>query len=94
MCLVGLLIILAPFSVAQDIHHALAAADTDSHEHSAYDICQWVDDHIAGALDSELPPPALGDLGWSLVSIADDVLISTTLSLVGPSRAPPRFSVA
>lgn len=89
ICLVGLLLILAPFSVAQDVHHALAAADTDGHEHSAHDICQWVDDHIAGSVDSDLPRLIPGDLVWSLVKMADDVLFSTTLSLVGPSRAPP-----
>lgn len=94
VCLVGLLILLAPFAVAQDVHHALAAADTDGHEHSAYDICQWVDDHIAGSVECDLPRLTPGDLVWSLVSTADDVSFSTTLSLVGPSRAPPCFSEA
>ncbi len=87
--LVVLLLALAPFAVAQDVHHALAAADTDGHEHSAYDICQWVDDHIAGSVDSDLPCLAPGDLVWLPVSTAEDVLLSATLSLVGPSRAPP-----
>ena len=36
---------LAPFAVAQDVHHELAAADSDGHEHSDTDICQWVQHH-------------------------------------------------
>ncbi|MCP9439345.1 MAG: hypothetical protein NNA20_07510 [Nitrospira sp.] len=87
--LVVLLLVLAPFAVAQDVHHALAAADTDGHEHSAHDICQWVDDHIAGSIDCDLPRLTPGDLVWSPVSTADDALLSATLSLIGPSRAPP-----
>lgn len=89
--LLALLLALAPFAVAQDVHHALAAADTDGHEHSAHDICQWVDDHIAGSIDCDLPSLTPGDLVWSRVNTAEDALFSATLSLVGPSRAPPRL---
>ncbi|MCP9471152.1 MAG: hypothetical protein NNA30_00255 [Nitrospira sp.] len=89
--LMALLLALAPFAVAQDVHHALAAADTDGHEHSAHDICQWVDDHIAGSIDCDLPSLTPGDLVWSRVNTAEDALFSATLSLVGPSRAPPRL---
>lgn len=89
--LVVLLLVLAPFAVAQDVHHVLAAADTDGHEHSAHDICQWVDDHIAGSVDLDLPRLAPGEPVRQRVSMSDNIPPSATLSLVGPSRAPPRL---
>jgi hypothetical protein len=49
--LVLLLLTFAPFAVAQDVHHELAAADHDGHEHSDTDLCQWVQHHTAGSLD-------------------------------------------
>ncbi|MCS6897120.1 MAG: hypothetical protein NZM29_04030 [Nitrospira sp.] len=89
--LVVLLLALAPFAVAQDVHHALAAADIDGHEHSAHDICQWVDDHVAGSVDLDLPRLTPGDLVRQGVSASENALLSATLSLAGPSRAPPRL---
>lgn len=89
--LVMLMSVTAPFAVAQDVHHELAAADTDGHEHSDTDICQWVQHHTAGALD--LTAPVLSR--WELVAIhavpALSVLLSTDFSPLGPSRAPPRI---
>jgi hypothetical protein len=38
--LILLLLAIAPFAVAQDVHHELAAADHDGHEHSDTDLCQ------------------------------------------------------
>jgi hypothetical protein len=89
--LVLLLLTMAPFAVAQDVHHELAAADDDGHEHSDADLCQWVQHHTSGSLDfggpvlavwetfgqCEVPPP----LGF----------LSAARSSVGPSRAPPRI---
>lgn len=90
MVLVILLLGIAPFSVAQDVHHELAAADHDGHEHSDTDLCQWVKHHTAGFLDVGAPlftAQALVDL---LELPADSVLLSFELSTPGPSRAPPR----
>ena len=53
--LVLLLLAIAPFAVAQDVHHELAAADHDGHEHSDTDLCQWVKHHTAGSLDVGAP---------------------------------------
>ena len=89
--LVLLLFIAAPFAAAQDVHHELAAADTDGHEHSDTDICQWVQHHTAGALD--LAPPVLSR--WDFVAdyaiATRSVLLSVDFSPLGPSRAPPRI---
>ncbi len=52
--LVLLLLAIAPFAVAQDVHHELAAADHDGHEHSDTDLCQWLQHHTAGSLDVDV----------------------------------------
>ncbi len=79
----------APFAVAQDVHHELAAADHDGHEHSDTDLCQWVQHHTAGSLDVGAPLFTAQELVDLLELPADSVLLSSELSTPGPSRAPP-----
>ena len=81
---------LAPFAVAQDVHHELAAADHDGHEHSGTDLCQWVQHHTAGSCDLDVPILAVCELVWHQELPSESVLLSVDLSFVGPSRAPPR----
>ena len=88
--LVFLLLVFAPFAVAQDVHHELAAADHDGHEHSDTDLCQWVQHHTAGSLDVGAPLLTAQGLVDLLELPADAVLLSSELSTPGPSRAPPR----
>jgi len=87
--LVLLLLAIAPFAVAQDVHHELAAADHDGHEHSDTDLCQWVQHHTAGSLDVGAPLLTACELVNVLAFPADSVLLSFELSTPGPSRAPP-----
>lgn len=87
--LVGLLLSLAPFAVAQDIHHELAAADADGHEHSDTDICQWVQHHTAGSVDCDAPILAHRESVSHQELPFDFIILSAAPSLVGPSRAPP-----
>jgi hypothetical protein len=88
--MVCILLGLAPFAVAQDVHHELAAADHDGHEHSDTDLCQWVQHHTAGSLDLDVPRPAVCELVRHQALPSESVLLSVDLSFVGPSRAPPR----
>lgn len=81
---------LAPFAVAQDVHHELAAADHDGHEHSDKDLCQWVQHHTAGSLDLDAPRLAVCELIRHQELPSESILLSIDLSFVGPSRAPPR----
>lgn len=90
--LILLLMALAPFAVAQDVHHELAAVDSDGHEHSENDLCQWVQHHTAGSLDLDVPRPAFCELVEHHEQPAEQVWLSVALSSVGPSRAPPRIS--
>ena len=87
--LIVLLLALAPFAVAQDIHHELAAADRDGHEHSDNDLCQWVQHHTAGSLDFDVPRLAFCELVRHHEPPAESLLLSVARLLVGPSRAPP-----
>ena len=88
--LVLLLLAIAPFAVAQDVHHELATADHDGHEHSDTDLCQWVQHHTAGSLDDGAPIFRVQEFVTLLKLPADSVLLSVELSTRGPSRAPPR----
>ena len=88
--LVLLLLAIAPFAVAQDVHHELAAADHDGHEHSDTDLCQWVQHHTAGSLDVGAPLFTAQEFVALLEPPADSILLSVELLTLGPSRAPPR----
>src|SRR5467141_3027404 len=87
--LVLLLLAIAPFAVAQDVHHELAAADTDGHKHSDTDICQWVQHHTAGSLDVDVSPLNVCDLVRNQDPPVESVLLSVDLSVVGASLAHP-----
>ncbi len=89
--LILLLLAIAPFAVAQDVHHELAAADTDGHEHSDNDLCQWVQHHTSGSLDFGGPVFSLWDIVSHLEVPVQSVLLSVEFVSVGPSRAPPRI---
>jgi hypothetical protein len=91
LALIAVLLGLAPLAVAQDVHHELAAADTDGHEHSDTDLCQWVQHHTAGSIDYDVPHLAACGLVRPHAPPVESVLLSVDLSSVGPSRAPPRF---
>jgi hypothetical protein len=82
---------MAPFAMAQDVHHELAAADSDGHEHSDTDICQWVQHHTAGSVDCDVPRLALCESVQQRELPSETILLSAAPSLVGPSRAPPRL---
>jgi hypothetical protein len=87
--LIAVLLSLAPFAVAQDVHHELAAADTDGHEHSDTDLCQWVQHHTAGSIDLGGPPCSAFEIVGSYQVPAKAQLFSVDFPSVGPSRAPP-----
>ena len=87
--LIVLLLALAPFAAAQDVHHELAAADTDGHEHSDTDLCQWVQHHTSGSLDLGGPPPSTFEPVGSCEPSPATRLFSAEFAFIRPSRAPP-----
>ena len=90
LAMLVILLGLAPFAVAQDVHHELAAADHDGHEHSDTDLCQWVQHHTAGSLDDGAPVLVAGELVRLAEHPAESILLSVEPSSFDPSRAPPR----
>ncbi len=88
--LVILLLALAPFAGALEVHHALAAADHDGHEHSDFDLCQWVQHHTGHSLPAVVPQLD------RYVLLLDDLIpldrfFLTALFVPGGSpRAPPQ----
>lgn len=89
--LIALLLTLAPFAVAQDVHHELAAADTDGHEHSDTDLCQWVQHHTSGWVDLGGPPSSAFETVASYELPIPALLFSAEFAFIGPSRAPPQL---
>jgi len=89
LSLILILLALAPFAVAQDVHHELAAADTDGHEHSDTDLCQWVQHHTSGSIDLGDPACSAFEIVGSSELPAPIAFFSVEFPLVGPSRAPP-----
>jgi len=53
-----LFLCLLPFGSALEVHHIFADIDHDGHEHSDYDLCQWVQAHGSGSID--LDPLGIG----------------------------------
>lgn len=91
--LVIVLLGLAPFASALEIHHELAAADHDGHEHSASDLCKWVQHHTGFSVLSIVPPLVSFHVFAPLAHPASDLELSTRLIFAGASRAPPHFSL-
>ncbi len=83
------LLVLAPFAVALDIHHELAAVDADGHEHSETDLCQWVQHQTVGWLDVSPPKFLAIEAGGQRELPDETVLQAIDPSSAGPSRAPP-----
>lgn len=90
LLLACMLLAMAPFAAALEIHHELAAADHDGHDHSDTDLCQWVQYHTSHSLTGDVPA--------SCVLLADappplffqSILSSQSLTTARTSRAPPR----
>jgi hypothetical protein len=89
LALAGLLLALAPFAVALEVHHELAAADEDGHQHSDTDLCQWVQHHTGSSLLADAPvlQALCAQVPWS--QPVAQVLLSLDLPRSAAPRAPP-----
>ena len=79
-----------PFVGALEIHHLFADVDHDGHQHSPFDLCQWVQHHIGSGAFVSKPPifdaPLILDVH---LSHPLRVLFSTLPIGSDGSRAPP-----
>ena len=81
---------MAPLAVALGVHHELAAADHDGHQHSDFDLCQWVQQHASSSFTLQ---PVIVAEPWRQCLHTTDLysrLIpsSASVSLASP-RGPP-----
>lgn len=83
------LLVLAPFAAALEIHHALAEADHDGHQHSDSDLCQWVQHHTTSSHLTEAPAVESVPVYRPDQTQAASLLLSLRPISTGPSRAPP-----
>ena len=44
------LVAFAPLAATLELHHTLGEADEDGHQHSAADLCSWVQSHASSSL--------------------------------------------
>ncbi|HRC23828.1 MAG: hypothetical protein WAU44_11750 [Nitrospira sp.] len=89
LLLACMLLTMAPFAAALEIHHELAAADHDGHEHSDTDLCQWVQYHTGHSLAGDVPAPCAFLADAPPQSVRAPILISQSLPASRASRAPP-----
>lgn len=80
---------LMPFSGALQIHHVFAAVDHDSHEHSEFDLCQWVLHHANGLSASTVLDSVALPLELSQVERDRDVSLCSYLGSFSQSPRPP-----
>ena len=78
-----------PFAHALESHHLFADVDQDGHQHSDFDLCQWVQHHTTNSLVWDTP----GLSHWSVVAgflsfDREETYLSLTLPLGNP-RGPP-----
>jgi hypothetical protein len=89
------LVLLSSISFAHtlEIHHLFADVDHDGHQHSDFDLCQWIQHHTSNSLVWDAP-------GFSHWSVVVDFLSldrektypSLTLPLGNPRGPPGSFS--
>ncbi len=89
LILACMLLAMAPFAAALEIHHELAAADHDGHEHSDTDLCQWVQYHTGHSLVGDAPPPCSFLADAPPPPVYRSILSSQSLATSRTSRAPP-----
>lgn len=82
---------LLPFASALEVHHIFAEVDHDGHEHSDFDLCQWVQAHGSGSIDLDhadvgIPIP-INHKQW----FSNDTFYSSIALLSQESRGPPLF---
>ncbi len=88
-----LLLVMVPFGSALAVHHDFAEVDHDGHQHSDFDICQWVEHQASGSFT--IQPIAVAE-PLPLATLQPDLNPaflpkSISLSTASP-RAPPPSS--
>jgi len=90
VALLGLsLVAFAPLAATLELHHALGEADEDGHQHSAADLCSWVQSHTSSSAADCAPILASQPAQPALETPHHDRLVEHLLLASLPARAPP-----
>ena len=85
LCLVAF----PPFLATLELHHALGAADEDGHQHSAAELCSWVQSHASSSVVDCAPTLASQPATQIVETAYQDRTIEHVLLANVPARAPP-----
>ena len=78
-----------PLAATLELHHALGEADQDGHQHSAADLCSWVQSHTSSSDVGCAPVPASQPAQPALETPHHDRLVEHLPLVNLPARAPP-----
>ena len=88
--LLGLsLLAFAPLAATLELHHQLGEADEDGHQHSAADLCSWVQSHVSSSIVGCAPILASQPAVPALETSSHDRIVEHLLLANLPARAPP-----
>src|SRR5947209_13027784 len=83
------LVAFPPLAATLELHHALGEADQDGHQHSAADLCSWVQSHTSSSVVSDAPALTSQPAVPALQTPYSDRLIEHLFLTDLPARAPP-----
>lgn len=90
VALLGLsLLAFAPLAATLELHHQLGEADQDGHQHSANDLCSWVQSHTSSSAADCAPILASQPAVPALETPYRDRIVEHLLLANLPARAPP-----
>jgi len=78
-----------PLAATLELHHALGEADQDGHQHSAADLCSWVQSHTSSSAADCAPVLASQPAQPAPETSYHDRLVEHLLLANLPARAPP-----
>ncbi len=76
-----------------ELHHALGEADQDGHQHSAADLCSWVQSHTSSSVVGDAPVLAVQPSEPPTETPYHDHFVPRLLLTDLPARAPPSLSL-
>src|SRR5439155_18723764 len=78
-----------PLAATLELHHALGEADEDRHQHSAADLCSWVQSHVSSSVVGCTPVLSSQPATPALETPYHDRIVEHLLLANLPARAPP-----
>jgi hypothetical protein len=83
------LLTFAPLAATLELHHQLGEADQDGHQHSAADVCSWVQSHFSSSIVGCAPILASQPAAPAPETPYHDRIVEQLLLVNLPARAPP-----